>query len=100
MDKIESLNHTKWDCKYHVVFIPKYRRKALYGQLRVHLGEVFRELARQKESRVEEGHLMPDHVHMMLSIPPKYAMLSGKSVECCVGLANFFCNVWRESAAR
>ena len=74
MDKIESLNHTKWDCKYHVVFIPKYRRKALYGQLRVHLGEVFRELARQKESRVEEGHLMPDHVHMMLSIPPKYAV--------------------------
>ena len=74
MDRIESLNHTKWDCKYHVVFIPKYRRKALYGQLRVHLGEVFRELARQKESRVEEGHLMPDHVHMMLSIPPKYAV--------------------------
>ena len=74
MDKIESLNHTKWDCKYHVVFIPKYRRKALYGQLRVHLGEVFRELARQKESRVEEGHLMPDHVHMMLSISPKYAV--------------------------
>ena len=74
MGKIESLNHTKWDCKYHVVFIPKYRRKALYGQLRVHLGDVFRELARQKESRVEEGHLMPDHVHMMLSIPPKYAV--------------------------
>ena len=74
MDRIESLNHTKWDCKYHVVFIPKYRRKALYGQLRVHLGDVFRELARQKESRVEEGHLMPDHVHMMLSIPPKYAV--------------------------
>ena len=74
MDRIEGLNHTKWDCKYHVVFIPKYRRKALYGQLRVHLGDVFRELARQKESRVEEGHLMPDHVHMMLSIPPKYAV--------------------------
>jgi putative transposase len=74
MDKIESLNHTKWDCKYHVVFIPKYRRKALYGQLRAHLGDVFRELARQKESRVEEGHLMPGHVHMMLSIPPKYAV--------------------------
>ena len=74
MDRTESLNHTKWDCKYHVVFIPKYRRKALYGQLRVHLGDVFRELARQKESRVEEGHLMPDHVHMMLSIPPKYAV--------------------------
>jgi putative transposase len=74
MDRIESLNHTKWDCKYHVVFIPKCRRRTLYGQLRRHLGEVFRELARQKESRVEEGHLMPDHVHMMLSIPPKYAV--------------------------
>jgi len=74
MDKIESLNHTRWDCKCHVVFIPKYRRKALYGQLRAHLGEVFRELARQKASRVEEGHLMPDHVHMMLSVPPKYAV--------------------------
>ena len=74
MDKIESLNHTKWDCKYHVVFIPKCRRKTLYGQLREHLGEVFRALARQKESLIEEGHLMPDHVHMMISIPPKYAV--------------------------
>ena len=74
MDKYESLSHTKWECKYHVVFIPKYRRKVLYGNLRRHLGEVFRELARQKESKVEEGHLMPDHVHMMLSIPPKYAV--------------------------
>ena len=58
----------------HVVFIPKYRRKTLYGELRQHLGEVFRKLAMQKESRVEEGHLMPDHVHMMISIPPKYAV--------------------------
>ena len=74
MDKFESLNHTRWECKYHVVFIPKCRRKTLYGQLRVHLGEVFRKLASQKESRVEEGHLMPDHVHMLLSIPPKYAV--------------------------
>jgi putative transposase len=74
MDRIESLNRTKWDCKYHVVFIPKCRRKTLYGQLRRHLGEVFRALARQKESQVEEGYLMPDHVHMMLSIPPKYAV--------------------------
>jgi putative transposase len=57
-----------------VVFIPKYRRKALYGELRKHLGEVFRRLAGQKESRIEEGHLMPDHVHMMISIPPKYAV--------------------------
>src|SRR5580700_8936781 len=62
------------ECKYHVVFIPKCRRKTLYGELRPHLGEVFRKLALQKESRVEEGHLMPDHVHMMISIPPKYAV--------------------------
>jgi putative transposase len=74
MDKYESLSHTKWERKYHVVFIPKCRRRTLYGQLRQHLGEVFRELARQKESRVEEGHLMSDHVHMMLAIPPKYAV--------------------------
>ena len=68
MDEYESLSHTKWECKYHVIFIPKYRRKVLYGQLRRHLGEVFRKLAEQKESRVEEGHLMPDHVHMMIVI--------------------------------
>ena len=74
MDKIESLNHTKWECKYHVVFIPKCRRKTLYGELRRQLGEVFRALARHKESQIEEGHLMPDHVHMMISIPPKYAV--------------------------
>jgi putative transposase len=74
MDEFESLSHTKWDCKYHVVFIPKYRRKALYGHLRTHLGEVFRKLAGQKESRIEEGHLMVDHVHMMIAIPPKYAV--------------------------
>jgi putative transposase len=74
MDEYESLSHTKWECKYHVIFIPKYRRKALYGQLRSHLGEVFRRLAVQRESRIEEGHLMCDHVHMMIAIPPKYAV--------------------------
>jgi len=74
MDEYESLSHTKWECKYHVVFIPKNRRKTLYGKLRVHLGEVFHQLARQKESRIEEGHLMADHVHMMIAIPPKYAV--------------------------
>lgn len=74
MDKIESLNHTKWDCKYHIVFIPKARRKVLYWQLSQHLGEVFRGLAQYKESQIEEGHLMVDHVHMMISIPPKYAV--------------------------
>ena len=70
----KSLSHTKWECKYHVVFIPKFRRKALYGQLRDHLGELLRKLAIQKESRIEERHLMPDHVYMMISIPPKYAV--------------------------
>ena len=85
MNDYQSLNHTQWECKYHVVLIPKGRRKVLYGQIRTELGEVFRELARQKESKVEEGHLRPDHVHMLLAIPPKYAVsqvvgyLKGKS---------------------
>ena len=74
MDEYESLSHSKWECKYHVVFIPKGRRKVLYKSLRQHLGEVFRKLAEQKESRIEEGHLQTDHVHMMISIPPKYAV--------------------------
>ena len=74
MDDCQSLSHTKWECKYHVVFIPKYRRRTLYEELRKHLGEVFRDLAQHRESRVEAGHLMPDHVHMLLSIPPKYAV--------------------------
>ena len=74
MDEAGSLSHTKWECKYHVVFIPKCRRKALYQELRRHLGEVFRQLAKQKESQIEEGHLRPDHVHMMIAIPPKYAV--------------------------
>jgi len=74
MDDYESLNHSVWTCKYHVVFIPKYRRKSLYGELRRELGSVFRTLARQKEAQEEEGHLMPDHVHMLISIPPKHAV--------------------------
>jgi len=74
MDRGESLSHSGWECKYHVAFIAKCRRKSLYVQLRPHLGEVFRRLAEQKESRVLEGHLMSDHVHMLLSIPPKYAV--------------------------
>ena len=74
MDDHESLSHTKWECKYHVIFIPKRRRRTLYAELRKHLGELFRRLASQKESRIEEGHLMPDHVHMLISIPPKYAV--------------------------
>ena len=74
MDDLQSLSHTVWDCKYHVVWIPKCRRKVLYGQLRKYLGQVLRELAVQKESKVVEGHLMGDHVHMLISIPPKYAV--------------------------
>jgi len=74
MDEVRSLSHTKWECKYHVVFIPKMRRKVLYERLRQHLGEVFHRLAQQKESKIEEGHMMPDHVHMMISVPPKYAV--------------------------
>ncbi len=74
MNNIECLNHTKWDCKYHLVWIPKCRRKMLYGQLRIHLGEVFHELARHKECKVLEGHLQLDHIHMLISIPPKYSV--------------------------
>ena len=93
MNNIQSIRHTVWDCKYHVVWIPKCRRKVLYGQLRQSLGEILRELVRQRESQVEEGHLRPDHVHlsaclradthrqacdaqagMLVSIPPKYAV--------------------------
>ena len=74
MKEYQSLSHTRWDCKYHVVFIPKRRKKTIFGALRRHLGEVFRELARHKEAEVVEGHLMPDHVHMCISIPPKIAV--------------------------
>ena len=71
-----SLSHSKWDCKYHVVFIPKKRRKALFGQARRQLKDIFHALARQKECQILEGHLMPDHVHMCIAIPPKYAVAS------------------------
>jgi putative transposase len=74
MKVYESLRHTTWECKYHVVFIPKCRRKVLYGQLRQELGVVFRALAGERESEIMEGHLMPDHVHMMISVPPKYSV--------------------------
>ena len=72
----ESLKHTTWECKYHVVFIPKYRKKVLYQQLRRELGTVFRELAQRQESEIIEGHLMPDHVHMLISVPPKHSVSS------------------------
>ncbi len=71
-----SLSHSKWDCKYHVVFIPKKRRKALFGQVRRQLRDIFHALARQKECQILEGHLMADHVHMCIAIPPKYAVAS------------------------
>lgn len=74
MRDYQSLAHTKWDCKYHVVFIPKRRKKVIFGAIRKHLGEVLHELARQRECRIVEGHLMPDHVHMCISIPPKYSV--------------------------
>ena len=74
MRQVNSLNHTQWECKYHIVFIPKYRRKALFGQIRNELGKVFWTLALQRESFIEEGHIMVDHVHMMISIPTKYSV--------------------------
>src|SRR4030043_537419 len=74
MKRYENLQHTKWDCKYHLVWIPKYRRKVLYGQLRKELGPILRELALQKESEGVEGRLKGDHVHMLVSIPPKYSV--------------------------
>ena len=73
MKEYQTLCHSKWECKYHVVFIPKCRKKVLYGELRQHLGSLFRRLAKQRDSEVEEGHLMADHVHMLLSVPPKYS---------------------------
>jgi putative transposase len=85
MKEYQSLSHTKWDCKYHVVYIQKKRKKRLFGHLRRELGAIFHELARQKECEIVEGHLMPDHVHICISIPPKYSVsnvvgyLKGKS---------------------
>ena len=85
MKDYKSLSHTRWDCKYHIVFIPKKRKKLIYGDLRKYLGEIFHELAKQKGVEILEGHLMRDHVHICLSIPPKFAVsnvvgyLKGKS---------------------
>ena len=85
MRDYKSLSHTRWDCKYHIVFIPKNRKKAIYGELRKYLGEIFHDLARRRGVVIEEGHLMRDHVHMCISIPPKYSVsnlvgyLKGKS---------------------
>jgi putative transposase len=74
MNPAESLKHTKWECKYHVVWIPKYRKKSLYQGLRRYLGELLKDLAAQKECKILEGHLVSDHVHILISIPPKYSV--------------------------
>ena len=85
MNDVKSLSHSKWECKYHITWIPKYRKKQIYKELRKYLGEIIRELAQQKECEILEGKLLPDHVHMFVSIPPKYAVaqvigfLKGKS---------------------
>ena len=74
MKEYQSLSHTRWDCKYHVVFIPKKRKKLIFGKLRKHIRAVLHDLANQKESVIVEGHLMLDHIHMCISIPPKYSV--------------------------
>jgi len=70
----ESLSHSKWECNYHIVFIPKYRKKVLYGEIRKYLAQQFHELANQKGCKIIEGHMVQDHVHMLISIPPKYSV--------------------------
>jgi len=85
MENTKSLSHTKWECKYHIVWIPKYRKKTLYGRVRQYLGALLKELSGQRECAIIEGHLLPDHVHILIAIPPKYAVaqvvgyLKGKS---------------------
>ena len=93
MRDYQSLSHTRWDCKYHVVFIPKKRKKVIFGTIRTYLGDIFHELAKMKGIEIVEGHLMRDHVHMCISIPPKFAVsqvvgfLKGKSA---IGIAKRF----------
>lgn len=97
-DLYQSLSHSKYDCKYHVIFIPKRRRNILFGKIRQSLGTIFHALARQKECKIIEGHAMPDHVHMCIEIPPKYAVASiigfikGKST---IAIARTFCGKQR-----
>lgn len=94
MSEYQSQAHSKWDCKYHVVFIPKRRRKAIYGNIRKKLGEIFHFLAAQRECKIIEGHLMRDHIHMCIRIPPKYSVasvigfLKGKSA---IAIVRQFC---------
>ena len=70
----DTLSHTKWLCKYHIIFTPKYRRKAIYGQYKESIGKILRQLCNYKGIEIIEGHLMPDHIHMLVSIPPKYSV--------------------------
>ena len=85
MDDDLSLSHTRWNCKYHIVFIPKYRRKEIYGKLRSDIGQIIRQLCTYKGVEIIEAHAMPDHIHMLVRIPPKIAVsnfmgyLKGKS---------------------
>ncbi len=74
MHEWQSLSHVRWDCKYHVVIIPKYRKRRLYGEIKKHVGEVIKEVCRQRGVELVEGHLMPDHVHMCLSVPLKQSV--------------------------
>lgn len=93
-DLYQSLSHSRWDCKYHIVFVPKRRRKVLYGNIRKYLGAIFHALAKQKECQIIEGYVMPDHIHMCIAIPPKHAVASiigfikGKSA---IAIARQFC---------
>ena len=75
-NRTNSLSHTKWVCKYHIVFVPKYRRKIIYNQYRADLQEIIRTLCKYKDVEILEGHMMPDHVHLLLSIPPKMSVSS------------------------
>ena len=101
MSEYQSLSHSKWDCNYHLIFIPKRRRKAIYGSLRKRLGPIFHDLAGQKQCRIIEGHLMPDHVHICIKIPPKYSVASvigfikGKSA---IAIVRQFCGKERNFA--
>lgn len=76
LNDVHTLSHTTWNCKYHIVFAPKYRRKVFYGQKRLEIGEILRELCRRKEVTILEAEVCPDHVHMLVEIPPKYSVSS------------------------
>ena len=80
MSDENSLNHTKWECKYHVVWIPKYRQNVLFGRIRAYLGAELKRLARNYECEILEGHTMPDHVHILIAIPPKISVSNAMGI--------------------